>query len=95
MLAARSNDSLHRIPTKARDLLGIGRPDMSAERCKEAALVKRAVIVSHSVGVISQRLVEALRGTWDEDVWRSLRCLVEVVEAGGGGGGSDRSGMWV
>ena len=92
LLAARSNDSLHRIPTKARDLLGIGRPDPIAERTNERALVRRAVVVSHSVGVVGQKLIEALRGAWDEDIWRALRCLVEVIE--GCGGQSGRVG-WV
>lgn len=46
------------------------------------------MVVTYSVGVVSQKLVEALRGGyWDEDIWRALRCLVENIEAQGGGQG--------
>ena len=53
--------------------------------------------------MIGQKLVEALRGAsgFDEDVWRGLRVLVEVVEEGGWAragvvrvSGGERGGDW-
>jgi hypothetical protein len=79
--AAVSNESLHRIPEKAREMLGIGLPDARSIRLNEYALRKRAAAVHVSIGVVGQKLVEALRGSWDEDIWRSLKVLVEVIEA--------------
>ena len=96
-LVNQSNSSLHRIPTKARDLLGItlsppphrrgqcaANPDSGPSQ-HDIALLHRAVAVQQGVSVIGQKLVEALRGPtgFDEDVWRGLRVLVEVVEEGG------------
>jgi hypothetical protein len=78
--AAASNENLHRIPDKAREMLGIGLPDAASIQLNEYALRRRASAIQASVGVIGQRLVEALRGSWDEDIWRSLRVLVEVIE---------------
>ncbi|KIW74035.1 hypothetical protein PV04_02103 [Phialophora macrospora] len=78
--AAASNENLHRIPDKAREMLGIGLPDAASIQLNEYALRRRALAIHASVGVIGQRLVEALRGSWDEDIWRSLRVLVEVIE---------------
>ena len=76
-----SDDSLHRIPDKAREMLGIGLPDVTTIRLNECALRRRAAAAQASIGVIEQRLVETLRGTWDEDIWRSLKVLVEVIES--------------
>lgn len=81
-----SYDFLHRVPTKARDLLGIGRLDPVVQKANEKALVRRAVVVTHSVGMVAQKLIEPLRGRyWDEDIWTTLRCLVEIIQAQGGG----------
>ncbi|KIW25166.1 uncharacterized protein PV07_10827 [Cladophialophora immunda] len=79
--AAASNESLHRIPEKAREMLGIGLPDETSIRLNEYALRKRAMAMQAGIGVIGQRLIEGLRGSWDEDIWRSLKVLVEVIEA--------------
>jgi hypothetical protein len=76
-----SNDGLHRIPDKAREMLGIDPPSSMLIRLNEFALRKRAEAIQASIGVVEQRLVEALRGTWDEDIWRSLKVLVEVIES--------------
>ena len=78
---ASSNDSLHRIPDKAREMLGIGLPDEATMRINEHALRRKAASIQASIAVVEQRLVEALRGSWDEDVWRSLKVLVEVIES--------------
>ena len=78
---AAHEESLHRIPDKAREMLGIGRPEAEAMQLNEFALRKKAVAIHASVDVVEQRLVEALRGSWDEDVWRSLKVLVEVIES--------------
>ena len=96
-LVNQSNSPLHRIPTKARDLLGItlSPPPHRRGQCAantgsdpsqhDTTLLHRTIAVQQSASVIGQRLVEALRGTsgFDEDVWRGLRVLVEVVEEGG------------
>ncbi|KAH0830998.1 hypothetical protein FOPE_02027 [Fonsecaea pedrosoi] len=79
--AAASNESLHRIPDKAREMLGIGLPDESSIKLNEYALRKRAIAMQAGIGIIGQRLIEGLRGSWDEDIWRSLKVLVEVIEA--------------
>ncbi|EXJ73164.1 uncharacterized protein A1O5_04314 [Cladophialophora psammophila CBS 110553] len=79
--AAASNESLHRIPEKAREMLGIGPPDETTIMLNEYALRKRGMAMQASIGVIGRRLVNALRGSWDEDIWRSLKVLVEVIEA--------------
>ncbi|KIY00076.1 uncharacterized protein Z520_03761 [Fonsecaea multimorphosa CBS 102226] len=79
--AAASNESLHRIPEKAREMLGIGLPEDTAVRLNEYALRKRAMAMQAGISVIGQRLIEGLRGSWDEDIWRSLKVLVEVIEA--------------
>ena len=80
--AAASNESLHRIPDKAREMLGIGLPDTTSIQLNEYMLSKRASALHVSISVVGQRLIEALRGSWDEDIWRSLRVLVEVIETG-------------
>jgi hypothetical protein len=69
------------IPSKAQEMLGIGTPDVTSIRLSELALKKRAESVGISVSVVGQRLVEAIRGSagWDEDVWRALRVLVDVI----------------
>lgn len=79
--AAASNEGLYRIPDKVREVLGVGLPDAASIRLNEYALRKRAMAGQASIGVIGQRLVEALRGSWDEDIWRSLKVLVEVIES--------------
>lgn len=79
--AAASNESLHRIPHKAREMLGIGLPDSTSIRLNEYALKRRASAIHASVEVVGQKLIEALRGSWDDDIWRSLKVLVEVIEA--------------
>jgi len=79
--AAASNESLYRIPDKAREMLGIGLPDATSIQLNEYALRKRAAAIHASIGAIGHRLIEALRGSWDDDIWRSLRVLVEVIEA--------------
>lgn len=79
--AATLNDGMHQIPNKAREMLGIGFPDVTSIRMNEYALGKRANAVRASIGVIGQNLVQALRGSWDEDIWRSLRVLVEIIES--------------
>jgi len=79
--AAASNESLHRIPEKAREMLGIGLPDAPSIRLNEYALRRRAAAIHARTGEIGQRLVEALRGSWDDDIWRSLKVLIEVIEA--------------
>ncbi len=116
-LVNQSNSSLHRIPTKARDLLGItlSPPPHRRGQCAgtlnstpsqpDPALLHRAIAVQQSVSVIGQKLVETLRGVsgFDEDVWRGLRVLVEVVEEGGWATAGnvrptdheDRNGKWL
>ncbi|EXJ63672.1 hypothetical protein A1O7_00007 [Cladophialophora yegresii CBS 114405] len=78
--AAAPQESLHRIPNKAREMLGIGLPDAASIYLNDYALRRRASAIEASIRVVGQRLVEALRGSWDEDIWRSLRVLVEVIE---------------
>lgn len=79
-LAATSNESLYRIPEKAREMLGINLPESMEIRLNESVLNKRALAVRANVRVLAQNLVEALRGSWDEDLWCSLRVLVDVIE---------------
>lgn len=38
-----------------------------------------------AANILAQKLVVALRGEWDEDVWRCLSVLVGVVEGSSGG----------
>lgn len=90
-LASKSNESLARIPTKARDLLGISSPQLNLGMlaCNERQLLKRVHMVMPSVYVVNQKLMESIRGQtgtgggFDEDVWRSLRVLIEVIEGNG------------
>jgi hypothetical protein len=115
----KSNSSLHRIPTKARDLLGIAQSPHSANfsglpgdprsQCEplprststirrkplaesnrprhyeEETLLQRTIATQASVSVIAKKIVATLRGSsgFDDDIWRILRVLVEVVEEGG------------
>jgi len=64
-------------------------------RLSEFALKKRAESVAVSVAVVGHRLIEAIRGSagWDEDVWRSLRVLVDVIGLSAGGGASVSVGL--
>jgi hypothetical protein len=92
-LINQSNSSLNRIPTKARDLLGITTTPQHQNTSSSAmnsqqhttALLHRAIAVQQSVSVVGQKIVEALRGKggFDEDVWRCVKVLVEVVEESG------------
>lgn len=66
------------IPQKARAMLGI---PMSYLDPEDDLLRRRAQMIHVSVGVIGQRLLEAIRGSWDEDLWTSLRVLTDVIEA--------------
>jgi hypothetical protein len=116
----KSNSSLHRIPTKARDLLGIAQSPHSANfsdlssgdprlqrgplprsastirrkplpesnqsrNYDKEMLLQRTIATQASVSVIAKKIVETLRGSsgFDDDIWRILRVLVEIVEEGG------------
>jgi len=77
------NESLPFIPDKARAMLGIGIADGSSAEVggpKDYALRRRLRTVHPGVFGVAQKLLEALRGEWDEDIWHSLKVLVEVVE---------------
>jgi hypothetical protein len=93
--ALHLNSPLKRIPTKARSLLGIShsttqhspfqdeaflRAQANSLRKEEASLTKKLIMVRPAANVITQKLVVALRGEWDEDVWMCLRVMVGVVE---------------
>jgi len=56
LVAARFSDSLHCIAIKARESLGIGRPDPVVQWAKRKALPRRAVAVTDGVGAVSQKL---------------------------------------
>lgn len=78
-----ANSPLRRIPIKARSLLGISESTLLNERllkAHEAALIRRMRVLRPSINAVGQRLLVALRGAWDEDVWRCLRVMVEVIE---------------
>ncbi|EXJ96001.1 hypothetical protein A1O1_01127 [Capronia coronata CBS 617.96] len=51
----------------------------------ELELKERVEAIYAHVPIVARKLVEALRGSWDEDVWRSLRVLVEIIEGFGRG----------
>ncbi len=78
---AECDETPYRIPDKARVMLGIDLPDTRPIRLDEYALRMRAAAIHASIGVIGKWLIEALRGLWDDDIWRSLKVLVEVIEA--------------
>ncbi|RMZ75575.1 hypothetical protein DV737_g5249, partial [Chaetothyriales sp. CBS 132003] len=79
--ARHSGESLHTIPAKARSLLGIDTTATLADKAHEIELVERAVMMSENVDAVARTLMEVCRGgSWDEDVWKSLRCLVELME---------------
>ncbi|KPI44366.1 uncharacterized protein AB675_8415 [Cyphellophora attinorum] len=93
--ALHLNSPLKRIPTKARSLLGIShsttqhgpfqdaqflRAQEASLRKQEADLTKKLRMVRPAANVLTQKLVVALRGEWDEDVWMCLRVMVGVVE---------------
>jgi hypothetical protein len=80
-LAARSNECLHDIPTKARATLGIHLPNVTSLQDHEWALRRRADMVAVCVGVCGQRLLEAICGKFDEVIWRALKVLVETLES--------------
>ncbi|RMZ91389.1 hypothetical protein DV736_g1370, partial [Chaetothyriales sp. CBS 134916] len=76
-----SRESFHTIPAKARSILGIDNVNPLADQAHETELVQRAVIISKCVDGVARALMEVCRGgSWDEDVWKSLRCLVELME---------------
>jgi hypothetical protein len=116
----KSNYSLHRIPTKARDLLGIAQSPHSANfsdlssgdtrshqepsprsissirrkplpypsqpgNSDKENLLRRTIATQASVSVIAKKIVGTLRGSsgFDDDIWRILRVLIEVVEESG------------
>lgn len=68
-----------RLPHKAREILGVDDFDPIFIQQRKRALQEKARNVQVSVRVICQRLVEALRGYWHEDVWKALRCLIEII----------------
>jgi hypothetical protein len=77
------NSPLRRIPMKARCLLGITESTLLNEsllRAHEAALVRRMRVILPSINIIAQKLMVALRGQWDQQVWNCLRVMVEVIE---------------
>jgi hypothetical protein len=84
-----STISITSIPNKAREMLGIGLPDANSTKHASDALRRRIDLLAMSVGVIGQRLVASLRGSWDEDIWRSLKVLVEVIDGGERAGRSE------
>lgn len=74
--------NMHRIPAKARAMLGLDHTEVQPVCLTVHSLANRARAVHAGMGVVSRRLIEALRGSWDEDIWRSLKVLVEVIESG-------------
>lgn len=58
-------------------------------RGRERALRRRAGVVRVSVGVVAQRLMEAVMGGWVEELWRAAGVLVCMVDRGGWGEGGD------
>ncbi|KAK6371374.1 hypothetical protein LTS17_009105 [Exophiala oligosperma] len=80
------NTNIQRIPAKARAMLGLDDQtgDSIPSVCSTVhGLGSRARTVHTGMGIVSRRLMGALRGSWDEDIWRSLKVLVEVIESGG------------
>jgi hypothetical protein len=75
-----SSISMTSIPNKAREILGIGLPNINSTKTASDALRRRIDLLAMSIRVIGQRLVVTLRGNWDEDIWRSLKVLVEVID---------------
>jgi hypothetical protein len=78
-----SNESLHQIPAKARRMLGIRSPEQAGREAMERGLRQRARFMRISVGVIAQRLMEAVRGGWVEELWGACGVLVNMVDMGG------------
>jgi hypothetical protein len=84
---ARSSESLQQIPRKARRMLGIRSVDLRVDSRREGRMLKaRVEVVRVSVGVIAQRLMEAIKGGWVVELWRGVGVVVELVE----GRGSER-----
>lgn len=84
-ICARSNESLHHVPRKARRTLGIksADADMGVQiDCvgQWKALRARAEVVKVSVGVVAQRLMEAVRGGWVVELWSAVAVCVALVE---------------
>ncbi|KIW16498.1 hypothetical protein PV08_06553 [Exophiala spinifera] len=85
--------NLDRIPTKARAMLGLdyNRSNSEVQSASSSSscltvpaesMRNMARAVHDGMCIVSQRLIESLRGCWDEDIWRSLKVLVEVIESG-------------
>lgn len=84
-ICARSNESLHHIPRKARRTLGIRSVDVDMGMQMDCAgqwkvLRARAEVVKVSVGVVAQRLMEAVKGGWVVELWRAVGVCVALVE---------------
>lgn len=79
-LAARSNECLHEIPTKARATLGIHLPNVTQVQVHERALKKRAETVAVCVRVQGQKMLHAICARYDEVLWRTLKVLVDTLE---------------
>ncbi|ETN38101.1 uncharacterized protein HMPREF1541_07725 [Cyphellophora europaea CBS 101466] len=83
---------MRQIPNKARSLLGISDTAVLNEgllKAHEAGLIRRLRVIRPSIGVIGQKLLVALRGSWDEDLWKCLKVMVEVIEESPAGLGFD------
>jgi hypothetical protein len=92
-----NNESLHQIPAKARRMLGIRSPEQHGREAMENGLSQRARFVRISVEVIAQRVMEAVRGGWVEELWGACGVLVSMVDRGGSlqGDGEDEEEEWV
>lgn len=72
-----SYPDLAKVPEKARVMLGI----TASHFHWQEHIFQRTQVVRVKAAGIAQRLLEAIRGSWDEDLWKSLRVLIEIVEA--------------
>jgi hypothetical protein len=94
-ICAKSNESLHHIPRKARRMLGIRSVDADAGVLMDCAgqrkaLRARAEVVRVCVGVVAQRLMEAVNGGWVVELWRAVGVCVALVEGEDSDGEGDR-----
>lgn len=91
MREGEREEEVRRIPRKARRMLGIGRSTTTREgEVRDIAKGKRIKVVRISVGVIAQRLMEAVKGGWVVELWAAVGVCVELVE--GRKGERDRGG---